>query len=289
MLKRLTILYIILFVLSSGVAASAIEPGLPALIITEIVADNASSDAYEYIEILNASGKTVNLYDYSIAYVADLTSASYNGPNKKTAIVPGNFSTSLVDRSRAFDNPSELLLLPGDLVLIWFWSFDSYAANAKLSDFRAYYELSGDVRIIAIDADNSTATGNPDRFNLQNSGYRGICVVQDEFKLNAGYDEVICMAPLDYGKIQPSMPDLSVLYGKPAKAEEPWRLTMTAYWVEPTPGYLAEAQQIEFAGAPTNTDSAAPTSDSMPASVWILLMLPVAFVSAHRYKRLIRR
>ncbi|NLK39644.1 MAG: lamin tail domain-containing protein [Clostridiales bacterium] len=291
MLKKITIIGMVLLLAFSGITITATEPELPDLIITEIVADNASSDVFEYIEIFNASGRTIDLYDYSIAYVADLTSASYNGPNKKTELVSGNFSTSLVDRSRAFDNPSEFLLSPGDVVLIWFWNFDSYEARATISDFRAYYDLSDDVRVVAIDADNSAATGNPDRFNLQNSGYRGICIVESNFTPNSGYDDVISMATLDYGKIQPSMPDLAVVYGKPVKAEEKWRLNMTAFWIEPTPGYLTEAQKLEFDVGAGSTDSntAAPTFDKLPKVIFTILCVSAALVFVFSSKRRIER
>lgn len=275
--------------LSSGLlVALAAGPELPNLVITEIVADNAASDAFEYIEIYNASGKTINLYDYSIAYVSDLTSASYNGPNKKTQLVPGNFSTSLVDTSRAFANPAECNIPPGGIAVVWFWNFDSYAAQAKLGDFRAYYGLGEETLVVAVDADNSAATGNPDRFNLPNSGYRGLCIVRDGFVLNAGYDQVICMATLDYGVIQPSMPDLAVVYGKSTKTDEPWRLSMSAYWVEPTPGRLTEAQQLEF-GVGSDPGTSSPTGDLLPKALLGALALPVILVlprarKAKKYK-----
>lgn len=290
MLRYASILCVIIILLSAGTAVFAAEPQLPSLIITEIVADNESSDTYEYIEILNASKEPLNLYNYSIAYCADITSASYNGPNKKTEIVPGRFSTSRVDKSRAFSNPAEFTLLPGEVALIWFWNFDSYTANAKINDFRTYYNIGSDVKIVAIDADNSTATGNTDRFNLQNSGFRGIYIVKDDFVLNSGNNNIISMATLDYGRITSSMPDLAVVFGKSAESREIWRLTMTAFWAEPTPGILTESQRAEFVPDSIDTTengSAAPTSDDIYISVIFLsaasILLVYRFKKKYRY------
>lgn len=286
-LKKPIIAVVLIFVLLfPTISLSASESGLAELIITEIVADNASSDIYEYIEIFNASGKSLDLYNYSIAYSADLTSASYNGPNKKTEIVPGNFSSSHVGLSKAFENPAKFVLPPGGIALVWFWNFDSYAAGANLSDFRAYYDLSDDVMVVAIDADSSSATGNPDRFNLQNSGHRGISIVRDNFVLNAGYEHVICMAPLNYDKIQPSMPDLSVVYGRSTSDSEPWRLNMTAFWIEPTPGYLTDAQKSDFldAGLSDNSDTASPTSDMIILPIITVFLSLFVLVIAKRKK-----
>jgi len=271
-------IFMIILSFSAPVVAVYANEELPELIITEIVADNDPTDAFEYIEIFNVSDKPINFYDYSIAYCADITSSSYNGPNKITRIVPGNFSTSLKDKSRAFDNPTEFILMPQDIAVVWFWSFDSFAAGVKLDDFRRYYKIGSDVKIIAVDADSSADTGNADRFNLQNSGYRGICIVRNGFALNSGFEGVISMATLDYNKITSSIPDLGAVYGK-STTNDIWRLTMTEFWAEPTPGYLTELQSSVFMNnadsSETSTESAE-TSDHLPISA----VLFVAFASA---------
>mgnify|MGYP000567455720 CR=1 FL=1 len=61
-------------------------------------------------------------------------------------------------------------LAPGETVLLWSYFSDSAIAGATFDDFYNYYNLDRSVKVIAMDADNTSYSGRALRQNLGNSG-----------------------------------------------------------------------------------------------------------------------
>ena len=182
----------------------------PDWIITEINPDQQGDgtggwsdgkDVFEFFELYNNSGKTLNLYDYAMFYNgygrtnADLRFENviveytpFNGPDWRDGTYTADKWT---DTSYAFAgeenlpmNPVTCDVAPGEVVVIWSMFNEVAYANwndgkgMSIADFRTYWNIPENVKVICWDG-NSTVkkAGNDKNFNIKNSetGTYGIC------------------------------------------------------------------------------------------------------------------
>lgn len=221
---------------------------MPDWVITEIAPDNAGTgevggysdgkDPFEFFEIYNNSGRTLNLYDYCVTYNGN-TRTSDKFETQIVEITPfkaGDFldGTTLPwsgqtnecgDLSNKPVNPDTCMVAPGEVVVIWSLFHESYYAmfnegkGMSINDFRTFWNIPENVKVIAWDGcSNTNHGGNDKNFNLKNSGCGtyGIALYSDAlneaantasggeavFAINyTEYAEFACWASLDFSQI----------------------------------------------------------------------------------------
>lgn len=156
----------------------------PGIVITEVVPDNGTSDAYEYVEVVNTSGAPLNIFDYSFVAHPDNFQGYFDQFfNKILPIIPGEYGSILASSgvTKYQDGYVDLAptnvtyqngwLQPGEAAVLWAFTADSYAEQATFARFRAHYDIDENVKVFAMDADGTnTRTGRPQRQDLQDIG-----------------------------------------------------------------------------------------------------------------------
>ena len=194
----------------------------PDLIITEMCPDTQGDgtggctdgkDVFEMFEIYNNSDFTLNLYDYCI---------TYNGNNAthdmfENAIVeitpfltnnqwedkPGNYldgttlqftkdKYTVCDLSNLPKNPETCFIEPGECVVVWslycepYYNLWNEGKGMSIDDFRSFWKIPEDVKVIAWDGNSSGDYGGNDKnFNLKNSGCGSYGIAKYSDALNA--------------------------------------------------------------------------------------------------------
>lgn len=151
----------------------------PKLVITEVMPDSEGSDKFEYVEVVNTSGETINIFDYTFVARSSSYMASANEFfNKANPLIPGDVGNILSAEPCAIFNdtvPTNIdyksgWLEPGETVILWSYYADAAKAGTTFDDFYDYYGLDRSVKVIAMDSDNSAYSGRALRQNLGNSG-----------------------------------------------------------------------------------------------------------------------
>lgn len=151
----------------------------PRLVITEVMPDCKGADLFEYVEVVNTSGQTINIFDYTfVARSSSYMACSNEFFNKANPLIPGDVGNILSAEPGYVYNdvvPTNIeykngWLEPGETVLLWSYFSDSAIAGATFDDFYNYYNLDRSVKVIAMDADNTSYSGRALRQNLGNSG-----------------------------------------------------------------------------------------------------------------------
>lgn len=184
----------------------------PELIITEIGADqygeatnakntnskfsgsSAARDVYEFIEIYNNSDKTVNIYDYMLAYQgtgsddADFFESSIQEytpfhPGKDWTDAPYGATAKYWSDNRAYpENPSYEggEIAPGEVFVVWMYSENSHMLNCTVEQFRTFWSIPSAAKVFLLDADGADAEMN---FSIKNSktGTYAIMVQSERF------------------------------------------------------------------------------------------------------------
>ncbi len=221
---------------------AAENPKAPDWLITEICANpevtladgtTNAGDIYEYIEIYNNSGKTLNLYDYCLTYngtkpdgagfenaITEITPLGVDwldvgaelAADKKYTIV-GNMPTKNIADA---DNKS-LSIKAGEVVVLWAINSDAYKKDLagldqmlSIENFRSFWKMDAETKVVVFDA-NGASDKN---FNIKNSdtGTYGIAKYSDDLNKIAnvkdagtcypegGYhesDEMVCWATVN--------------------------------------------------------------------------------------------
>ncbi len=279
---------------------------MPDWIITEICPDTIGDgtiagygdgkDIFEYFEIYNASGKTLNLYDYCMTYCGDARTKDTfeNTIYESTPFKPGNFldgcdfvnnwtkdGYTCGDLSNVPVNPDTCMVEPGEVVVIWSLYCEPYldlwnnGKGASIDDFRAFWNIPADVKVIAWDGNSDTTRGGHDKnFNIKNSGTGtyGIALyseaVQVANALEANADnrsdyqykvaytecpELAAWATLDFGSIGSTLANATYtyipdLYGIGADewgyTQDARRMMLAETYAEATPGKLTPMQKM---------------------------------------------
>lgn len=195
----------------------------PDLIITELCPDNQGNgiggyndgkDPLEMFEIYNNSDFTLNLYDYCITYNGNsVTNDMYENAiveitpfltNNQWEDKPGNYLDGTVlpytatdgkdccDLSNLPKNPETCLIEPGEVVVVWCMYFEAYLKDwndgkgLSIDDFRSFWNIPADVKVIAFDGNSNTSHGGNDKnFNLKNSGCGSYGIAKYSDALNA--------------------------------------------------------------------------------------------------------
>ncbi|PVE73680.1 metallophosphoesterase [Microbacterium testaceum] len=133
-----------------AVPAAHAALGAPAVVVTEIVADNTGADNFEYIEVHNVSDAAVDLAASGVTFAY-----SYDDST---------------DRSRDVPLTAEPLVLDAhETALLWV-SYTSGSVDTSIrtiEEFRAFHKVAADVEVVRV-------TGQP---GLANGGNRGIRVL----------------------------------------------------------------------------------------------------------------
>ncbi len=180
----------------------------PELMITEIGVDqygeasNANNindqytgtagekDPYEFIEVVNNSNTTINVYDYMLACQgAAPTNANHfeKTVDKYTPIYPGADWTDGVytayDAFWANDaytrpvNPEyeDGKVAAGEVFVIWVYNADSHGIHATFEQFRKFWSVDQNVKIFIVDGNDS----NKRNFELNNYNTREYSIVHE--------------------------------------------------------------------------------------------------------------
>lgn len=274
---------------------------LPDFVITEIAPDTAGSgeiggysdnkDPFEFFEIYNASGRTLNLYDYCMTYNGNnRTSEKFEAqiveitPFKAGDFLDGSTlpwsgqSNECGDLSNKPVNPDTCMIAPGETVVIWSLFHESYYAmfndgkGFSVNDFRAFWNIPADVKVIAWDGGSNTNYGGNDKnFNIKNSacGTYGIALYSEALNTAANtgtgaenvyvvnyteYPELACWSSLDFSQFGGNSianvtynfaPDIfgldAATWGYTPDAR---RGTLIECMADPTPGKLTTLQKL---------------------------------------------
>ncbi len=202
-------------------APAAEHTEAPDWIITEINPDQMGDgtggwsdgkDVFEYFELYNNSGKTLNLYDYAMTYNGNdranekfetviVEYTPFNGPDWRDNSTTADRWT---DTSHAYCgdeniplNPATCEVAPGEVVVVWSMFNEAVYADwnggkgMSIADFRTYWNLPETVKVICWDGNSTVAKGGNDKnFNLKNSatGTYGICLKSDILNAQANVE-----------------------------------------------------------------------------------------------------
>lgn len=150
----------------------------PDIVITEVAPDSQGADMYEFVEVVNTSGRAINMFDYSFVSAPDFRAYYNEYFSKINPIIPGDVGNILASNPGSYYyetaptnvNYESGWLQPGEVAVLWSYYTDSAKSNCTFSDFRAYYGMSDEVKLFAMDADNSAYSGRTIRQNLANTG-----------------------------------------------------------------------------------------------------------------------
>lgn len=274
---------------------------LPDFVITEIAPDTAGSgevggysdgkDPFEFFEIYNASGKTLNLYDYCVTYngnnrtnerfeaqIVEITPFKAGDYLDGSTLPWSGQTNECGDLSNKPVNPDTCMVAPGETVVVWSLFHESYYAmfnegkGLSVKDFRTFWNIPDDVKVIAWDGGSNTGYGGNDKnFNLKNSGCGtyGIALYSEALNTAANtsagsdavyvvkyteYPELACWASLDFSQFGATSianvaynfaPDIFGLdasdwgYTPDARRE-----TLIEAMADPTPGKLTTLQKL---------------------------------------------
>lgn len=154
------------------------ETDVPDIVITEVVPDNVGDDQYEFIEVVNTSGRAINMFDYSLAANSSYCAYTNEYFNKINPIIPGNVGNILAAEpgSIYYNNaPTNMdyeagWLQPGEVAVLWSYYSSAYAGGYTLDQFRNYFSLDEGTKLFAVDTDNTAYSGRGERQNLGNTG-----------------------------------------------------------------------------------------------------------------------
>lgn len=251
-MRKLTCILLILTMLSAcalGIAAedSDLTTTPPDWIITEISPDtngndsfvggyNSSHDVFEFLELYNNSGKTLNLYDYAIFYNGNGHSSSaletqiveytpIQGPDWRDGSYKAENWTStdykFCGEENLPMNPETCEVAPGEVVVLWSMYPEAVYANwndgrgMQIEDFRNFWGMPEDTKIICWDGNSSVALAGHDKnFNIKNSGSAlyGICLKDENINKTANNNRIMARRFETYAPIKGwSVLDLSFL------------------------------------------------------------------------------
>ena len=205
-----------LFAIGTVGTSAATPTTMPDWVITEICPDNYAGDAphesgyadnkdpFEFIEIVNTSGRVLDIYDYCMTY-SGYTRVNADGKfeNFITEITPlkaGDFTdgstagwsdadyagTALENMPK---NPESGLVNPGEVVVLWsYYNESGYTMfndgkGMQFADFRSWHKIPDNVKVFAYDGNSGTSRGGHDKnFNVKNSetGTYGIALYTEE-------------------------------------------------------------------------------------------------------------
>ena len=308
MKKILSLMLVMLMIasmmtVSSNAAYSKTEA--PEWMITKICPDTAdvdgtfpvtaagiNGDIFECFELVNLSGKTLNLYDYGVTYNGNSRTSEHFEKEvvEFTPFKAGDFRDgSTFSWPNMPSNPETCLVAPGEVVVIWSCFIDNWPdahgnGNATIEEFRKHWKIPDDVKVIAWDGNSSTKefqSGHNLNFNLKNSGVGsyGIAkngtIVEATGSYIAGcstFDDIITWTTVDFkDEIIPiSNFNMVACYGYDATSDDVRRAKFLEYTDEVQMGVLTDAQKAAFGDLleskeGTETTTAAPETTTAPA------------------------
>ncbi len=222
---------------SVSAADGSITTTQPDWIITEISPDtngngsfvggyNGGQDVFEFLELYNNSGKTLNLYDYAIFYNGNSHSSStfetqiieytpIQGPDWRDGSYKAENWTStdykFCGEENLPMNPETCEVAPGEVVVLWSMYPEAVYANwndgkgLQIDDFRTFWGMPEDAKIICWDGNSSVAMAGHDKnFNVKNSGSAlyGICLKDESINKTANTSRVMARKFADYDVIK---------------------------------------------------------------------------------------
>ncbi len=275
MTKRIIALALALLMLATAclftVTAADNSSVYPELMITEIGVDQygdasnskninkdytgtaGDKDPYEFIEVVNNSNQTVNVYDYMLARqgAAPTNTAHFEKTvDKYTPIYPGadwtdgNYTSyDAYWANDAYTRPvnpeyKDGTVAAGEVFVIWVYSADSHNIHATFEQFRKFWSVDSSVKVFIIDGNG---TSNKRNFSLNNYNTSTYSIVHESerfvkrrstdttYSLESLYpnftyesfDEIISWANVDY--------TTSPLNGKTDKEQSNYTISYVPY------------------------------------------------------------
>ncbi|MDP4270641.1 MAG: S-layer homology domain-containing protein [Bacteroidota bacterium] len=190
----------------------------PELIMTEVLANPASLDDCEFVELLNTGDYPLNLHDYRVDYdTQPLVSLES-------------------DRSNRI--PTDCILYPGEVAILWFVTAYSEENEMTIQSFKDKMNIGkSTVPVVEFPANSSK---NPGYHSLHNTGEKILRLA----KYNAPKNEYICQLTYNdetdkgYNNATAAM---SVTYGPPSDGTN--NLTKLDQVVTPSPGTIDYRQK----------------------------------------------
>lgn len=204
-MKKLTALALSALMLLSGVVylpVTASDPAAdyPELVITEIGVDQygdaadaanvnkgyktidarRNSDPYEFIEIYNNSTKSINVYDYMLAYQgAGSNNAEWfeHSIQCYTPFHPGSdwWDGAFSENDSYWRNTKDVkpvnparadgVIAPGEVFVAWIYNTSAHTLHCTLDDFRTFWGIDKNVKVFLLDGNDVDTKTN---FSLKN-------------------------------------------------------------------------------------------------------------------------
>ncbi|MBE6702882.1 MAG: hypothetical protein E7585_05680 [Ruminococcaceae bacterium] len=151
----------------------------PDIVFTEVVPDNVGDDDYEFLEVVNTSGRAINMFDYSVGALSSYRAYTSEYFNKINPIIPGDVGNILANDPGCIyykNAPTNMdyasgWLQPGETAVLWSYYNTSYAKALTFDDFRNHFGMDSSTKIFAMDTDNTAFSGRQnERQNLGNTG-----------------------------------------------------------------------------------------------------------------------
>lgn len=146
-----------------------------ALMITEIIPSTnnltgEAKNAFSAIELTNTSNRAVNVYDYALVRTPlDLDCVTGTGFTRATALRAGNPVDRVTGNGAYYyfakdhiSNPEECVIEPGETMVVWFLTSDTYDSyysdlDFSVNYFRQYWANNGAPELATKNADGSFA------------------------------------------------------------------------------------------------------------------------------------
>ncbi len=152
--------------------------------------DHAHRDPFGFIEIVNNSTESVNIYDYMLAYQNAACTDTEYFESSIQKYTPFYFGEDLTDGpytsydvywqnggERPANPPYEGgRIAPGETFVVWVYNGDSHVLCATEKQFRAFWSIDDSVKVFVIDG---FAEKNPKNFSLRSFGTSTYAIIHE--------------------------------------------------------------------------------------------------------------
>lgn len=290
-LSLMLVVLMLMSVMTITMSATQSKTQAPDWMITKIAADtadingtypsaaaNSTGEIFEAFEIVNISGKTLNLYEYGLAYNGNSrTHANFEGTvTKFTPFKAGDYrDDTTTSWPNMPTNPDTCMVAPGEVVVIWNiylepkWESANWNGNASISDFRKHWNIPASVKVIAVDGNSEKKIGGTsENFGIRNQHCTSYAIAKiDGMVVNTTtFEDVISWSNLDFKDEISAVANQNHLavFGYDATSSDVRRAKLLDYSNTVQLGVLTAAQKASFGSLlpSTGEDTTTPDTDA---------------------------